>query len=932
MVVAERTAEADPADDQFAVAAGQYNRRQWKLAVEEFQAFIVKYPKDHRANECVFFLGEALRQLGNYGEARGQFQIYSSREPKGIHAPAALFGAGEAAYLAGDLTVAKADLTQFVETYGNDRLNAFALPYLGEIALSNGDAAAAAALFRKGLKLFSAERSQDDCHLGLAQALEQQNQTKEAERMYLALSNKPACPVADAALFHLGALRYAAGKYDEALKDFAVFDGRFAKSPWRPHARLGSGMVLLKLHRPGEATKLFDAVLATPAIDRDSAQQAMRGKIEADLQRKDHAAVDRDAAQFEKQFPKSVFASDVRRILARSLVEQKEYAKAVALLDSLIGVDSARQLEQPGLENRYLLAVCFEGLKRYDDGLAAILPVVDNAKGQLKTDALATQGTLLLALKKYAEAIGPLEAFLAENPKDDAEAKALGQLAICYARTKQIDKAKEVYAALLKKHPGHALIAPTVERLAEAVYDANDAAWAAELSSQLVALNASTEYELKGKLNLGWSQFKAGKLSDANATFDELLKKNLPDSIAAEAALIRGRILHETGKDEDALAMYNMVIERYPKSKQHGDALLAAAQLRDKLKQTSAAAAFYERLAKEHPQYPKLDAALYEWAWISYDLGKPEEAARLFARLHKDYPQSRFSAEAACQLAKHALDAKEYRQADKLIDEALKPKTVTAGSDEQYQAKVREYAMFLRGEISAAKADWPKTREAFETMLREHPASQRRVLAEYWIAEAYYRQRDYAAASTRFERLAEQLKGKREPWMATVSLRRAESLVKLNQWTDAYEVATRIEKDFPNFKQQHEVDCLMGRCLANRAEFDVARKMYNKAIDSASGAKTETAAKAQWFIGETYFHQKKYETALHEYMRVKLLYDYPKWSALALLQAGKCRERLGDSKEAAKIYQEILKSYPDTFSAEDASKELARLQGATSQH
>ena len=65
---------------------------------------------------------------------------------------------------------------------------------------------------------------------------------------------------------------------------------------------------------------------------------------------------------------------------------------------------------------------------------------------------------------------------------------------------------------------------------------------------------------------------------------------------------------------------------------------------------------------------------LYEWAWVMQELGKPEEAVRLFERLHKEYPQSRFSAEAACQLAKHALDAKDYRQADKLIDDALNRK------------------------------------------------------------------------------------------------------------------------------------------------------------------------------------------------------------------------------------------------------------------
>ena len=930
-VVAERAARADQSDDQFAVAAGQYDRYQWKLAVEEFRTFLDKYPNDRRASECVFFLGEALRQLGDYGEARRQYQTYSSREPKGTRAPAALFGAGEAAYLAGDLLVAKADLTRFVEAYPNDRLNAFALPYLGDIALSTGDVVAAVIHFRNGLKQFPEGRSQDDCRLGLGRALERQNQKAEAEQLYLAVANKPGSPVADAAQFHLGALQYASGRYDEALKSFSAFEDRLAKSPWQPNARLGAGMVFLKLHRPGKALKQFDAVLAAPAIDGDAVQQAMRGKIAAALQMKDHAAVDRDTAQFERQFAKSVFTSDVRRMLARSLVERKEYTSAIALLDSLIGANPAGRLEQPGLENRYLLAVSYEGLKRYEDALAAILPVVDNANGQLRSDALSTQGTLLLALKKYAEAIAPLEAFLAEKPSGDAEAKVLGELAICYARASQLDKAKKLYADLLKQHPGHALIAPTTERLAEAAYDANDTAWASQLSGQLVALNASKEYELKGNLSLGWSQFKAGKLAEAATTFDDLLKKNPPDAIAAEAALVRGRILQEMGRNETALTMYDLAIERYPESKQHADALLAAARLRDKLKQGDLAAALYERLAKDHPQYSKADAALYEWAWVMQERGKPEEAVRLFGRLRKEHPQSQFSAEAACRLAQHALDTKDYRQADKLVDEVLSPKGKAADCDERYHAKVREYAMFLRGEISTAKADWPKVRESFEAMVREYPESQQRAIAEYWVAEALYRQHDYVAASTRFERLDEELKGKHKPWMAMISLRRAQSLAKLNQWDDAYELATKIEKHYPTFEQQYEVDFLLGRCLANRADFEAARQMYSKAVRSAVGAKTETAAHAQWLIGETYFHQKNFEAALHEYLRVKILYDYPQWQAVALLQAGKCRERLGEAKEAAKLYQEILKDYPDTSYAKDAAKELARLERATSQ-
>ena len=180
----------------------------------------------------------------------------------------------------------------------NDRLIAYVLPYLGDIALSNHDFAAAAGYFRDGLKRFPDGQMQDDCRFGLGRALEKQNQTEEAERLFLAVAGKPGSPLADAAQFHLGALQYAAGRYDQALESFAAFEDRLAASSWQPNARLGRGLALLKLNRPAEAVKQFDAVLATPSAGAELFQQAARGKVQAALQMKDYAAVDRDVADF----------------------------------------------------------------------------------------------------------------------------------------------------------------------------------------------------------------------------------------------------------------------------------------------------------------------------------------------------------------------------------------------------------------------------------------------------------------------------------------------------------------------------------------------------------------------------------------------------------------------------------------------------------
>ena len=327
---------ADEADDQFAVAAGHYDRQRWKLAVEEFQTFLQKYPNDPRANRCVFYLGEALLQLGKLDDARRNFHAYVERDPEGKYARAALFRSGESAYLAGKLDAAKPDLEGFLAKYPDDRLNAYVLPYLGEMALAKNETAAAAGYFRDGLKRFPEGQLQDDCRLGLARALEKQNQTEEAERLYLAVAGKPGSPLADAAQFHFGALQYAAGRYEEAAESFSAFEDRLAESPWQPNARLAYGLALLKLNRPAEAVNQFDAVLAANAAGDELLQQALRGKVQAALQMKDYAALDREAAEFEAKFPDSRLRSDVQRMVARSLVERQEFARALALLEPVV--------------------------------------------------------------------------------------------------------------------------------------------------------------------------------------------------------------------------------------------------------------------------------------------------------------------------------------------------------------------------------------------------------------------------------------------------------------------------------------------------------------------------------------------------------------------------------------------------------------------
>ena len=72
-------ARADEAGDQYAVAAGLYARGDWKLAAEEFETFLKRYPADSRADQSVFFLAGALLQAGRFDDAETRFAEYLRR-------------------------------------------------------------------------------------------------------------------------------------------------------------------------------------------------------------------------------------------------------------------------------------------------------------------------------------------------------------------------------------------------------------------------------------------------------------------------------------------------------------------------------------------------------------------------------------------------------------------------------------------------------------------------------------------------------------------------------------------------------------------------------------------------------------------------------------------------------------------------------------
>ena len=939
-------AAAGPAEDQFAVAAGHYEQSRWRLAGEEFQTFLDKHADHELAGQAVFFRSESLVQLGDLEKAAEGFRRYLERRTAPSMAHVARFRLGETAYLRHDGDVARQALEDFHRQHPNDSRNEFALVYLGELALEKGDALAAGQWFSKALSKYPKSELAGDCHFGVARVALEMHDFGKADSHFRILSGQPNHPMADDAQLQRGLLEFKRKRYQRAAGHLRAFETNWKQSDVRTTALHWLGLSYRAQHKWSQAAEALSAAVsndpgntaaaeihffAAQAYQKNSqtaaalahydailrnwtrdplADDSLLAKLEIAFEAGRYAETEESAERLEQDFPHSELLGRARQIHARALLKQKKYLAAQQLF--------ARQLETTGSlsdgDSWYLYALAHLGLHQYEEAVESLHKIeIHKQDPVLQGGIHVALATAQMGLEQFEEAISPLLAYLDSFPGGQDVAKCRCDLAICYSQTGQLEAAAQTYQQYLRQHPDHALLMPLTHFLAEAAYAQGDTVFANTLFAQLAKDGNPSEYVEKGLSGLAWGQLQNGEAGDAAKKFEQIFESNPRGPLAAGSVLTRAKVLESEGDFDAALAAYQLVIDRYETAEQFPQALFSAARLHDQLGNDQKAHELLLILEKRCPDYDRSDVALYTHAWVLSDLQREEESIALFERLHEGYPESECWSDTTFRLAEQASEAKQYDRAYELCTEMIEH-----GCD----STLLGHALYLQGRVRALSHRWSEVEPPLARMVRELPDHVLTLHARYWIAEAFYRQGDYSQSADHFATLVSWTESQREPWMGIIPLRQAQMLAQQKQWDQVYEIASMISTRFPEFRQQYEVNYLLGRCLAAQGRFSEARRSYQLVVDSTAGFQTETAAMAQWMIGESFFHQKQYQEAIRSFLRVDILYPYPQWKAYALLQAGKCYEKLGNWRDAIELYARILKEYPQTTVTEEASQRL----------
>nr|WP_238476524.1 tetratricopeptide repeat protein [Bythopirellula goksoeyrii] len=532
--------------------------------------------------------------------------------------------------------------------------------------------------------------------------------------------------------------------------------------------------------------------------------------------------------------------------------------------------------------------------------------------GQIPLDALlATEYHYLLGMMAYSKkdwttAIGEFTQAVAE-PTSSFHDAALYYLGESCLQSEQFHQAKQWDAILIDNHGDSQWADDAVWTLIQIARKSGDREEFEQASALLRSRYPRSEYL---------------PLLAANPWIENS-NDNLPAAGTSGTATFEEAVAFEReGHFDAALAAYSDLISAEGETTLRPEALWRIARLHERLKQRSESASVYKRLLADFPSFDRSAEALINLARLKADLGEQAIAENLHKELLEKFPQSPQADEAAYWLALAAADVKDSETAHTYIELILESWNQQEEATGDRHNLIRGQALCLKCQLDAEDGRWPEIRK----LLNSHdwksetgPISSR---LSYWEAESDFRLGEYIAARKKYENIQLLTVGLAEPWIPMVPLRLAQLASRQQQWKQVLELVKDIDVSYPEFELAYEADYLRGRALAGLGQMSKARGAYQEVLQNELTSGLETAAMAQWMIGETYFHQCDYENAHDAYKQVMLKHRFPEWQARAALQAGKCAELKGRWQEAIQLYRQALESWQDSEVADQLSGRL----------
>ncbi len=913
-----------------------------KSAQKELKQFLDEYQKHELAKWAWQYLGESYLRSGDAKQAVETFQHLLDNYPDGTQAHEARFLQARAFLKLGDQAKALNNLQQVAKNPASHRADDAQL----EIAMIYYDAQD----YPQALKAFDEVSTRfSDSELAPMAALNggyaayHLGNFSEAAKRFQQAAKSPRYK--SDATFWLGMSYKSAKNYEQAIGVFKQLASSDAPAKTKWNARFQWGDCHLRRQEYAEANKQFLAV-----VDGDSkgplASDALHLACESALLAGDLAQAEALHERFRQQYSGSglwllqrvlfgrVLTAQGDRLIAKNPEQaQQRYTAAVTEFSEVL---SRSQVDRTSKLARLELARAQQRRKRPADVMSALRPMLKSDANEAAdefAEAFLMASRAELELKNYAAAAQWAELFLNKTTdQPDQTAEALANMAYANERGGQHDAADQTLDRLWKKPKLLATAQRVTYELAEEAYGKKAYPRAATLYQRLLSADAG-EYALAAMTGLAYALYEGKDYPQAAKAFLKLEQQAGQDrKLAADALYMAALATRRAGDQKAAKDLYAKGMKAYsltsgekppddPAALQLGYKAYQCAKGLARLHRESgeiaqadkAYQAAYEELQLQ-PESRKadLDKLLNEWALLHYEQEDYARSEELFKRLVQEHPQSDLADDASLYLSEGLYFRNNFN--------AAKQAFLDLANQKQADDFVRHRSLVLLLDIYAAQEDWAALAPLAERLAREFPNSAELNYAAYRRGEALLKSGSADQAVAVLEPLykSQDASIRNAEWFPSVRLLLAEAKLQQRDYPEVEAIVAQFRKEDSESPYLYFADEILGRRFKNQARFKEAREAFTRVVESKAGHRTETAAKAQLMIAETFLLEEKYEQAQTEYYKVYANYKFPEYQAPALFQAAMCDEKLKRWSGAAKTYESLIKEFPTSEYAKKA--------------
>lgn len=714
----------------------------------------------------------------------------------------------------------------------------------------------------------------DDAAYWRARAMLERGEADRASDLLTnAIEDYPRTELLPEMTYELGIAQGKAGQHEEAIRTLRRFKEQF-----------------------GGHTLEHQALLAAASFAQNAEDQRLAGRLA------EEAA---DGLEGES-------AHEAKFLAAESVYQEENYQEAARLYARLLGeIDEDHRLIDTV---RYRLGMSLRQTGETEAAAMALRELFEQTDNPEKYKAgLLALGDMAYAGERWGEATEWLGRYVEFGPESPSWSAAALRLGMAHARDNDRRAAAEAFASIIEQDGDETGRARYELGLVLLSLDEPERA-----RSQFQEAATSDDEEIAGFAlrQLGELARSSGDDAGAAAYFAQAAETS-EGEIALSSQLEQGRTLLASGSAAEAEEILSRLAESAEdvEIRTQAEALGAIASAR--AGHHERAIEHSERFARSGEVRKDLDDAtaatlLYERGRSLNALENADAARGAFEELLESYPDERLTAHARLELAVLAMDAGEHEHAVELCAAILQ-------DVEDADNAVVEQARYRLGVSAREIGEHLRAIEALYPLATREPVDRLSASAALLAGESNLALGKLAEAQSLFE-IAEAFE---DPSIRPVAiLRLGEVFGGLQYWARAEETYGAFLDAYPEDDRVYLARFGRAWAVENQGRHEEAIAGYTQVVESHDG---ETAARAQFQIGECLYAQEQYEEAVKAFLRVDLIYDYPQWSAAALFEAGRCFEEMGRDADAVSQYADVIDRFRETDWASMSEKRIDRL-------